>query len=82
MLSAVNSVNASGACTAGLSCGSGCGVTFAIQVAPDRVSFNLVDVTDPGQFIAGRISGALGMQREDQCGRLADAKKEPAIVMA
>ena len=49
----INSVNASGAGTAGLSCGSGCGFTFAIQVAPDRGSFNLVDVTDPGQFIAG-----------------------------
>ena len=49
----INTMNASGAGTAGLSCGPGCGFTFAIQVAPDRGSFNLVDITDPGQFIAG-----------------------------
>lgn len=49
----ISSLNTSGAGTAGLSCGPGCGFTFAIQVAPDRGSFNLVDITDPGQFIAG-----------------------------
>jgi hypothetical protein len=49
----INALNANGSGTAGLSCGAGCGFTFAIQVSPDRGSFNLVDITDPGQFLAG-----------------------------
>jgi hypothetical protein len=47
------SLNSNGSGTAGLTCGTGCGWTFAIQVAPDRSSFNMVDVTDPGNFLEG-----------------------------
>jgi hypothetical protein len=51
----INSLNSDGSGTAGLSCGVGCGFTFNIQVAPDRSSFNLVDVasTNPNNFLAG-----------------------------
>jgi hypothetical protein len=41
-------LNPNGSGTAGLTCGSGCGWTFQIQVAPDRSVFNLVDITDVG----------------------------------
>ncbi len=47
------SLNSNGSGTAGLSCGPGCGWALAIQVAPDRSSMNLVDVTDLGNFLAG-----------------------------
>ena len=49
------SLNADGSGTAGLSCGSGCGWKFNIQVSPDRSTFNLVDVysLNPGNFQAG-----------------------------
>jgi len=47
------SLNANGSGTAGLSCGTGCGFTFNIQVAPDRSTFNLVDMTNAGNFLAG-----------------------------
>ena len=47
------SLNTNGSGTAGLSCGPGCGFAFAIQVSADRSTFNLVDVTDPGQFLGG-----------------------------
>jgi hypothetical protein len=47
------SLSSNGSGTAGLTCGAGCGWTFAIQVAPDRSVFNLVDVTDPGNFLEG-----------------------------
>ena len=49
------SMNANGSGTAGLSCGTGCGFTFNIQVSPDRSTFNLVDISssDPGNFLAG-----------------------------
>ena len=49
------SLNADGSGTAGLSCGTGCGFAFNIQVSPDRSTFNLVDVssTNPGNFLAG-----------------------------
>jgi len=49
----ISSLNSSGSGTAGLSCGTGCGFTFAIQVTPDRSVFNLVDVTDPSNFVEG-----------------------------
>jgi hypothetical protein len=41
------SLNSDGSGTAGLTCGSDCGWTFQIQVAPSRQVINLVDVTDP-----------------------------------
>lgn len=47
------SLNANGSGTAGLSCGTGCGFTFNIQVSPDRSTFNLVDMTNGGNFLAG-----------------------------
>ena len=51
----IQSLSASGSGVAGLSCGTGCGWTFNIQVAPDRSTFNLVDVsaTNPLNFLAG-----------------------------
>ncbi len=49
----VSSLKANGSGTAGLSCGTGCGWAFTIQVSPDRSTFNLVDVTDPGNFLEG-----------------------------
>jgi len=49
----VSSLGSNGSGTAGLSCGAGCGFTFKIQVAPDRSEFNLVDVTDSGNFLEG-----------------------------
>ena len=49
----LQSLNSNGSGTAGLSCGTGCGFTFSIQVAPDRSSFNLVDITDPNNFLIG-----------------------------
>jgi hypothetical protein len=42
------SLNATGSGTAGLSCGSGCGWLFNIQVSPNKQMFNLVDVSDGG----------------------------------
>lgn len=47
------SLNPNGSGVAGLSCGIGCGFTFAIQVAPGGTIFNLVDVTDPGNSLEG-----------------------------
>jgi hypothetical protein len=49
----IMSLNANGSGTAGLACGTGCGWLFSIQVSPDRSTFNLVDVTDPGNFLEG-----------------------------
>lgn len=46
----ITSLNSDGSGTAGLTCGSGCGFTFSIQVAPDANSFSLVDITDPGNY--------------------------------
>jgi hypothetical protein len=50
---AINSLNANGSGTAGLTCGAGCGWTFNIQVNPTRQVMNLVDVTDPSNYLAG-----------------------------
>jgi hypothetical protein len=49
----ITSLSTNGSGTAGLTCGTGCGFTFAIQVAPDRSMFNLVDLTDPNNFLQG-----------------------------
>ena len=49
----VTSLNPDGSGTAGLSCGTGCGFNYNIQVSPDRSTFNLVDVSDPGNFQIG-----------------------------
>jgi hypothetical protein len=47
------SLNSNGSGIAGLSCGSDCGWTFNIQVSPNKQVFNMVDVTDPGNYPAG-----------------------------
>ena len=50
----ITSLSSNGSGTAGLTCGSGCGWTFSIQVSPNKQVFNLVDVTDPaGNILAG-----------------------------
>jgi hypothetical protein len=49
----ITSLNANGSGTAGLTCGTGCGWTFDIQVSPSRQVFNVVDVTDPNNWLAG-----------------------------
>jgi hypothetical protein len=43
----INTLNVNGSGTAGVSCGTNCGFTFAIQVSPDRAIFNMADITDP-----------------------------------
>ena len=50
---AINSLRRNGSGTAGLTCGSGCGWTFNIQVNPAKLVINLVDVTDPNNWLAG-----------------------------
>jgi hypothetical protein len=49
----ITSLNTNGSGTAGLTCGTGCGWTFNIQVAPDRSTFTLVDLTDPLNYLQG-----------------------------
>jgi len=49
----ITSLASNGSGTANLSCGSGCGFNFHIQVSADRSTFNLVDVSDPGNFLEG-----------------------------
>jgi hypothetical protein len=49
----VSQLAVSGSGTANMSCGEGCGWNFKIQVAPDRSTFNLVDVSDPNNFLVG-----------------------------
>jgi len=49
----IRTLNANGSGTANLSCGSGCGWDFIIQVSPDHKVFNLVDVTNVGNFVEG-----------------------------
>jgi hypothetical protein len=51
----INTLKTNGSGTAGLACGIGCGWTFDIQVAPDRNTFSLVDVSsaNPGNFLEG-----------------------------
>ena len=51
----IQSLNPDGSGTAGLTCGTGCGWVFRIQVARDDEIFNMVDVepTNPGNFVEG-----------------------------
>lgn len=51
----IQTLNPDGSGTANLSCGSGCGWEFTIQVDRHRSIFNLVDVDpmNPGNFVAG-----------------------------
>jgi hypothetical protein len=49
----ITSLAPNGSGTADLSCGSGCAFNFHIQVSPDRSTFNLVDVSDPGNYLVG-----------------------------
>jgi hypothetical protein len=51
----IQSLNANGSGTANLSCGSGCGWEFNIQVNHDSTIFNLVDVdpNNPGNYFEG-----------------------------
>jgi hypothetical protein len=49
----VNSLNTNGSGTANLTCGAGCSWNFNIQVAPDRSTFSLVDVSNPGNYLEG-----------------------------
>ncbi|GAC1430901.1 MAG: hypothetical protein NVS1B11_05520 [Terriglobales bacterium] len=51
----VNTLNANGSGTAGLSCSAGCGWTFNIQVSADRSVFNVVDVSvsNPNNLLEG-----------------------------
>jgi hypothetical protein len=51
----VQTLNANGSGTVNLTCGAGCGWNLNIQVAPDRSSFNVVDVSsaNPGNYIEG-----------------------------
>jgi hypothetical protein len=46
-------MTSNGSGTAGLTCGAGCGFPFSIPVAPDRSTFNLVDITDANNFLEG-----------------------------
>jgi hypothetical protein len=67
----INSMNADGSGLAGLSCGPGCGFAFAFQVSPDRSTMNLVDISDPGNFLSGvaiRTSSAGAMARANFAG--------------
>lgn len=54
----VQSLNSDGSGVAGLSCGTGCGFTFNIQVSPDRSKFIAVDVSsaNPGNYLAGEAT--------------------------
>jgi hypothetical protein len=49
----ITSLGMNGSGTANLSCGSGCGWDFEIQVSPDRQRFNLVDTTNFANGLAG-----------------------------
>ena len=51
----IQSLNPDGSGTAGLTCGSGCGWEFNIQVDRQRSMFNMVDVDfqNPDNFVAG-----------------------------
>jgi hypothetical protein len=49
----IMTLNTNGSGTAGMSCGTGCGWLFSIQVSADRSTLNLVDITDPGNFLVG-----------------------------
>ncbi len=50
---AINSLNTVGSGTANLTCGPDCGWEFNIQLAPNRQIFNLVDVINDSNYLAG-----------------------------
>ena len=52
---AINSFNANGSGTAGLTCGSGCGFSLVIQVSKNHQVMTLVDVTDPNNYLEGTV---------------------------
>ncbi len=49
----ITSLSSAGNGIAGLSCGPDCGWNFNIQVAPNRQIFNLVDVVNDSNYLAG-----------------------------
>ena len=51
----IQTLAATGAGTANLTCGTACGWNFNIQVSPDRSKFSLVDVStkNPGNYVEG-----------------------------
>ena len=49
----ISTLGSTGSGTAGLSCGVGCGYALSIQVSADRSTFNVVDLTDPNNFLEG-----------------------------
>ena len=51
----IQSLNTHGTGTANLTCGAGCGWNLNFQVAPDRSTFNVIDVSsaNPGNYIEG-----------------------------
>jgi hypothetical protein len=49
----IQSLNPNGSGTAGLTCGEGCGWGFNIQVAPNLQIFNLVDIANGSNYVAG-----------------------------
>jgi hypothetical protein len=49
----IQTLNPNGSGTANLSCGVGCGWEFNIQVDAHRTMFNLVDVVNGGNYVAG-----------------------------
>jgi hypothetical protein len=49
----IQSLNADGSGTANLSCGTGCGWNFIIQVSKNSQVFNLVDVVDSKNYQEG-----------------------------
>jgi hypothetical protein len=50
---AILSLDSNGSGTASVGCGSGCGFNLSIQVMQDGLIFNMVDVTDGGNFWEG-----------------------------
>jgi hypothetical protein len=51
----IHSLSANGSGLANLTCGTGCGWNLNVQVAPDRSTFTVIDVSasNPGNFIQG-----------------------------
>jgi len=49
----IQSLGSNGSGVAAMSCMTGCGIGFQIQVSPDRSTFNAVDITDPANFWEG-----------------------------
>jgi len=51
----IQTLAANGSGTANLTCGTGCGWNFSLQVSPDRSKFSLVDVStkNPGNYLQG-----------------------------